>query len=102
MKNGSNKRPYRGVKRFFVFASGAQPDILKSCPTEESTYVGLGGTVISTALLGGISMTFALPIAFGVNWTVTLGAGLLWGVIIFNLDRWLVSSTRRMRTFRLQ
>ena len=102
MKNGSNKRPYRGVKRFFVFASGAQPDILKSCPTEESTYVGLGGTVISTALLGGISMTFALSIAFGVNWTVTLGAGLLWGVIIFNLDRWLVSSTRRMRTFRLQ
>jgi hypothetical protein len=89
---------YHGVKRFLVFASGARPEILAQCPTDEATHVGLGGTVVATSFLSGISMVFAMTNALGLNLFSALIAGFLWALIIFNLDRWLIVSQKRTTT----
>jgi hypothetical protein len=90
------KNPYRGIKRFLIFASGARPEILAQCPTDEATHLGLGGTVIATSLLSAISMIFAMTNALQLGIFEALVAGLLWGLIIFNLDRWLIVSQKRL------
>jgi hypothetical protein len=90
------KNPYRGIKRFLIFASGARPEILAQCPTDEATHLGLGGTVIATSLLSAISMIFAMTNALQLGIFESLVAGLLWGLIIFNLDRWLIVSQKRL------
>jgi hypothetical protein len=88
--------PYRGVKRVLVFASGARPEILSQCRTDEATYVGLGGTVIATSALASVSMWFALHSALKIDpLTSALGA-ILWAAVIFNLDRWLIVSQKRL------
>jgi hypothetical protein len=90
------KNPYRGIKRILVFASGARPEILSQCPTDEATHLGLGGTVIATSLLSAISMVFAMTNALQLGIFQALIAGALWGLIIFNLDRWLIVSQKRL------
>lgn len=89
---------YHGVKRFLVFASGARPEILAQCPTDEATHVGLGGTVVATSFLSGISMIFAMRDAMNLSLFSAFFAGLLWAAIIFNLDRWLIVSQKRTAT----
>lgn len=98
----SKQNPYKGVKRFLVFASGARPEILAQCPTDEATHVGLGGTVIATAGLSAISMFFALHSALHLSIFNALIGGLLWALIIFNLDRWLIVSQKRLDSKRKQ
>ncbi len=98
----SKQNPYKGVKRFLVFASGARPEILAQCPTDEATHVGLGGTVIATAGLSAISMFFALHSALHLSAFNALVGGFLWALIIFNLDRWLIVSQKRMDSKRKQ
>ncbi|GII97227.1 DUF4407 domain-containing protein [Sinosporangium siamense] len=78
-----------------MFSSGADAAILDQCPTVERTrYAGLGGLVLTTAIMAGIAMTVALTLAFRAPLAVAVGAGALWCLIIFNLDRWLVSGYR--------
>src|SRR5438309_6541394 len=91
-------RPYGGVRRFFVWASGAEPQILRNCLTEEKTFVGLGAVIVSTATLAAVSMTYAVSVALRPPVVVALVVGVVWGLMIFNLDRWLVTSQKRMGT----
>lgn len=81
--------------RFFVYCSGADPATLANCPQVERTrYAGLGGLVLSTALMAGIAMATATTLAFRLPVEFAIAAGAIWALIIFNLDRWLVSSYR--------
>jgi hypothetical protein len=94
----SAKNPYHGIKRYFVFASGARPEVLSQCPTDEATHVGLGGTVIATSGLSAISMVFALHNALHVGLFASILAGFIWALIIFNMDRWLIVSQKRLES----
>jgi Domain of unknown function (DUF4407) len=98
----SSRNPYRGVKRFMIFSSGARPEILVNCATDESTYVGLGGTVVATAVLAGASMAFALQRAFHASVAVSVALAFVWAAIVFNLDRWLITSQKRMGSVKKQ
>ena len=84
------------VSSFLVFCSGADKDLLARGGTETATFVGLGGTVLATALLAVVSSTFFLSIGFGLAWWSMLPFSLVWGLIIFNLDRWLLTSFRKL------
>lgn len=90
------ENPYHGIKGALVFASGARPEILAQCRTDEATHVGLGGTVVATAGLSGLSMFFALFSALHLGPLVSLVAAVSWGAVIFNLDRWLIVSQKRL------
>jgi hypothetical protein len=86
------------LRSFFWFCSGANTAILKRCPTEASKYVGIGGTILFTGLFAGISASYALYTVFRVEW-IAIAFGMFWGAMIFNLDRFIVSSMKKRNGF---
>lgn len=82
------------IKLFFWWCSGASLDVLNKCSTEQSKYVGIGGTVFFTGLFASLSGAYALYMVFDSVFLSIL-FGLLWGFMIFNLDRYIVSSMRK-------
>lgn len=83
-----------GLTRFFWFCSGANFAILKRTPTESNKYVGIGATVFFTGVLAALAAGYALFTIFHQVWPAMV-FGLLWGLVIFNLDRFIVSSMRK-------
>ncbi|MEM7659448.1 MAG: DUF4407 domain-containing protein [Bacteroidota bacterium] len=83
-----------GFKRFFFACAGAYIRILEICPSEHTKYVGIGATIFLTACLAIISGSFAIYTLVD-NAIVAFLFGLLWGALIFNLDRYIVSSLRK-------
>jgi len=81
--------------RFFILCSGADTTILKDCSSGERTkYAGIGATVFFTAVMAFIASAYALYTVFD-NAIVALFFGLIWGLLIFNLDRFIVSTIRK-------
>jgi hypothetical protein len=76
-----------------IWLSGADPRTLEKCPEERGKFRGVGGVVLTTALVAAASCVFALTVGFSAPLLVALPAGLLWGLATMNLDRWLVSAT---------
>ena len=76
---------------FFWFCSGANRALLMRCPSESEKYAGIGATVFFTGLFASLSAGYALFTIFGNVWTAGF-FGLIWGTMIFNLDRYIVSS----------
>jgi hypothetical protein len=86
------------MKRFFWFCSGADISILRTwdCSTEHNTYAGIGATIFLTAVLASISGGYALWTVFQ-SYPSSISFGILWGVLIFNLDRYIVMSIQKSR-----
>jgi len=79
---------------FFGFCSGAEPEILKKCPTETAKYTGIGATIFFTGVFAFLSASYALFTVFDNLWSA-VAFGIIWGLMIFNLDRFIVSSMRK-------
>lgn len=86
------------LRNFFWFCSGANQNLLKRCPTESSKYVGIGATVFFTGVLAAISAGYALYTVFESFWG-SFFFGLVWGGMIFNLDRFIVCSMKKRGNF---
>jgi hypothetical protein len=80
--------------RFFWFCSGANFSILQKTPTESNKYLGIGATVFFTGVFAALAGFYALYTVFQ-SWGIALIFALLWGAMIFNLDRFIVSSMRK-------
>lgn len=83
------------VSRFFWFCSGVHADTLKNFPTEHNKYVGIGATIFFTALFATLSGGYAMYFVFSGDDAAVFFAilfGLIWGLAIFNMDRYIVSS----------
>ncbi len=88
------------LKRFFIFCSGADTKILDSCsPGEQTKYAGIGATVFFTAVMAFIASSYALYTVFD-NYLNAVLFGLIWGLLIFNLDRFIVSTIKKKNNFR--
>ena len=75
--------------------SGADPQLLAETPqSEQIKYAGIGGTVFFTAIMAFIASSYALFTVFD-NVLIALAFGLVWGLLIFNLDRFIVSTLKR-------
>jgi len=86
----------KSLKEFFWFCSGANTSLLKRCPTDASKYTGIGAAVFFTGLLAALSGGYAFFTIFeNPYWAGAFG--LLWGTIIFNLDRFIVSTMRKKK-----
>jgi len=82
-------------KQFFWMCSGADTNILKnSSKGEQTKFAGIGGTVFFTALMAFIAASYALYTVFDSYITAIL-FGLVWGLLIFNLDRFIVSTIKK-------
>ena len=83
------------LKKFFWMCSGADTDILQNCSkAEQIKYAGIGGTVFFTALMAFIASSYALFTVFD-NYFSAVFFGLIWGLLIFNLDRFIVSTIKK-------
>lgn len=84
------------VISFFWFCSGADTEMLKKCPSEKAKYTGIGATVFFTGVFAFLSASYALFTVFD-NLFSAVAFGIVWGLMIFNLDRFIVSSMRKER-----
>jgi hypothetical protein len=82
------------IKYFFWLCSGADLQVLERCPVESSRYAGIGATIFFTGIFAALSGAYALYTVFD-NIFAAILFGMLWGVMIFNLDRYIVSSMRK-------
>ncbi len=88
------------LKQFFIICSGADTNLLAECSNgEQNKYAGIGATVFFTAIMAFISSSYALYTVFD-NVYIAIGFGLLWGLLIFNLDRFIVSTFRKKESFK--
>lgn len=87
------------LKRFFLLCSGIDTDIVNSCSNgEQNKYAGIGATVFFTAVMAFIAGSYALFTVFD-NVYIAVLFGLVWGLLIFNLDRFIVSTIKKRDSF---
>lgn len=86
------------LKTFFWICSGAHVATLEKCPSESSKYVGIGATIFFTGVFAALAAGYALFTVFDNIWIASV-FGLVWGLMIFNLDRYIVSSMRKSGNF---
>lgn len=78
---------------FFLFCSGVESSVLEKCPTDRNKYAGIGATVFFTGVLAFFSSSYALFTVFD-SYLLAIAFGLVWGAMIFNLDRYIVMSMK--------
>jgi hypothetical protein len=95
------------VTRFLWWCAGADAYFLAKSPKQDRVkYAGIGGVVLATGLLAAVSGGFAFYTIFktkgdanddvSMSFWLFIGVAVfaaIWGTIIFNLDRFIVSST---------
>ncbi len=95
------------ITRFLWWCAGADAYFLMKSPKQDRVkYAGIGGIVLATGLLAAVSGGFAFYTIFKTKGDandaagISLGLGIgivlfmiVWGTIIFNLDRFIISST---------
>ena len=100
------------IGNFLCFCAGADTQLLARCPQSERVKEqGIGGVVFATATLAFFSGSYAFYTVFSpkpgfmagavqevslvAEWSAMFGAvlfGLVWSLVIFNLDRFIVAS----------
>ena len=87
------------LKQFLLICSGSDTTILNDCSVgEQNKYAGIGATVFFTALMAFIAASYALFTVFD-NLPASIFFGFIWGLLIFNLDRFIVSTIKKRNNF---
>ncbi|PZU86722.1 MAG: DUF4407 domain-containing protein [Chryseobacterium sp.] len=97
MKN-TNTHKMNWFQHFLMICSGGNIHLLKKSPSEWNKFAGIGGIVLFTAIFATLSAGYAMFTVFDDIW-VSVGFGILWGLMIFNLDRYIVSSIKKTGTW---
>lgn len=107
-----DQKPFGWLTRTLIFCAGADARLLRACPYSDLVKIqGIGGVVAATGLLAFFSGFYAFYTVFspkesligGVSAvsasggaTAAMGAvvfGLVWALVIFNLDRFIVAAS---------
>ncbi len=87
------------LKQFFILCSGADKNLLGGCSEGEQTkFAGIGATVFFTAVMAFLASAYALFTVFDSMYPA-IAFGIVWGLLIFNLDRFIVSTIRKRDRF---
>src|SRR3569833_2187248 len=93
------KKPRESL--FLWWCAGAYQALLKECPSEQTKYAGLGGVILATFVLAALSAGYAIYSGFNSPvWAVVFAV--IWGLVIFNFDRFLVSTMRKYGVSRIK
>ena len=98
------------IVRVLWNAAGVDEQLIEKCPhSDRVKWQGIGGVVLATAALAFVSSSYALYTVFcpklgdalspdqqQIHWPTagaSVAVGLVWSLILYNLDRFVVSST---------
>lgn len=88
------------IKKFFILCSGADKNLINSCSNgEQNKFAGIGATVFFTAVMAFLAASYALYTVFD-NYYIAASFGMVWGLLIFNLDRFIVSTIKKRDSFK--
>ena len=90
----SKNHSMNGFQKFLMVCSGGNIHILRKTPSEWNKFSGIGGIVLFTAIFATLSAGYAMFTVFDNIW-LSVAFALLWGLMIFNLDRYIVSSIKK-------
>ena len=79
------------LNEFLWTCAGVNKRILRQCRTDYAKYAGIGGTILFTALMAMLSGGYAIYTVFDSGFIAFL-FGVFWGLLIFNLDRFIVNT----------
>lgn len=79
------------LNEFLWICAGVNRKVLRQCPTDYAKYAGIGGTILFTALMAMLSGGYAIYTVFDST-IVAICFGIFWGLLIFNLDRFIVNT----------
>lgn len=100
------------ISKIIARCGGAHIPTLEKCPAETSKYVAVGITILFTGIFAAFSGGYAFYKVFNkeiknangqIEDTFFYGSilmGLLWGFMIFNLDRFIVISMKKQNNFK--
>lgn len=111
------KKSYSPFMKFIMETlwkcGGSDKKILEYAPySDHIKHAGIGGVVVATTVMAILAMGFAMhtifaspdpsgaidpitgEVALRGNWWITAPVALIWGLIIFNLDRFIVSTVK--------
>ncbi|GAA1028185.1 hypothetical protein GCM10009557_12330 [Virgisporangium ochraceum] len=81
-----------GLQERLARTAGANPRFLADNQPERTLYTTMGQSVWITAAFSAAALPAALSLATGRFNPIFLLFGAIWGLFIFNLDRWIVSA----------
>jgi hypothetical protein len=103
----------RAIMEFLWKCGGSDKKILEYAPySDHIKHAGIGGVVVATTIMATMAMGFAMHTIFASpdpsgaldpitgeaalkgNWLITAPVSIIWGLIIFNLDRFIVSTVK--------
>ena len=106
-----NEKSATWITKFLWWCAGADEFFLLRSPMQDRVkYAGIGGIVLATGVLAGCAGSVAFDTMFAPKvlegeivqyqnfidqnfWILDILFGIIWGLIIFNLDRFIISST---------
>lgn len=90
------------LSSFFIVCSGVDKNLLEGCSEGEKTkFVGIGATVFFTAVMAFLASAYALFTVFDSLYPA-IAFGFVWSLLIFNLDRFIVSTIRKRDQFKAE
>lgn len=92
--NKSTHQHYTNIQYFFWLFSGAEIHILKECPTDYNRQAGIGFTIFMTTLFAMFAGGYA-GWYFSKDIWVTIVFSIIWGLLIFSIDRTLVVTLKK-------
>lgn len=79
------------LNEFLWTFAGVDKKLLRQCPSEYAKYAGMGGTILCTSIMAMISGAYAIYFVFESS-LIACAFGIFWGILILNLDRFIVST----------
>jgi len=92
-EKGATNVSFSPLLNFFIFCSAADKNIFSAVPPR---------SVINIEYWATVFLQECLPVCLAVClytvliiWTVAIGLGYFWGALVFNLDRFIVSTIKK-------
>lgn len=79
------------LNEFLWFCAGVDRDLIRTCKSDWASKSAIGGEILSTAILTAMSVGYAASI-MTQNMFFVIAIGVLFGLIVFHLDRFVVTT----------
>ncbi len=84
----------RLIRWWFWWCAGAKPQIIENLSSDQEKYLSMGLAIFLTGVVATLTMAYAMNFVFNEP-IIAILVGMVWGLVIFNLDRSLTLTMRK-------